>query len=100
MEALFSPRKVWGDESFRPLIESMRVTGPDVFAKYERTIRKFAYGDFQRRRHACRLSLDLAGLRHSGRFDPVMTGAATLLATKYAERFEGDALIEHLFAKE
>lgn len=100
VEALFSPRKEWRDTRYRALVENTRVTGADVFAKYERTIRKFAYGDFKRRRHACRLALNLDGLRRDGRFEPVMTDIEKVLATKLATQFEGEELLEHIFGKE
>lgn len=72
VEALFSPVKVWGGaaSNWQPFLESMRVTGGDVFAKYQRTIRKFCYGDEKRRRHAIRLAGNLAELRWEGRCEP------------------------------
>jgi hypothetical protein len=69
-------------EKWAPFIESLRVTGPEVFAKYERTITKFCCGDFKRRRHAVRLSFNLADLRESGRFDPEMS----LTQVRYADK--------------
>lgn len=100
VEALFSPLKVWHDERFRALIEGSRVCGSSVFEKYERTIRKFAFGDFKRRRHACRLAMNLAELRAHGRFNPVMSHDQVMQATAAADRYEGDALLAHLFDKE
>ena len=103
VEAMFSPFKGWGggmEHIWGPMIEGHRITGPEVFAKYERTIKKFCFGDFKRRRHACRLSLNLASLRAEGRFNPVMTQAEALMATKYAEVFEGHELIDTLTGRE
>lgn len=103
VEAMFSPFKGWGEgmeRAWGPMIEGHRITGAGVFEKYERTIKKFAFGDFKRRRHACRLSLNLAALRENGRFNPVMTETEAMLATKYAETFEGKALLDHLFGQE
>ena len=75
LEALFSPVKQWGpgmESKWGPYLAGFRVTGSEVFEKYERTIKKFCYGDFKRRRHACRLAFNLGELRHSGRFNPRM----------------------------
>lgn len=103
VEAMFSPVKEWApgmDHVWGPMVEGHRITGADVFKKYERTIKKFCFGDFKRRRHACRLSLNLAGLRRDGRFSPVMTQVEALLATKFAEAFEGETLLNHLLGQE
>ena len=97
LEALFSHQKVYEPgmrEKWGPFIESLRVTGSDVFAKYERTITKFCYGDFKRRRHAVRLSFNLADLRESGRFDPEMSLTQVRYADKMAGMYEGDELKE------
>ena len=97
LEALFSHQKVYEPgmrEKWGPFIESLRVTGSDVFAKYERTITKFCYGDFKRRRHAVRLSFNLADLRESGRFDPEMSLTQVWYADKMAGMYEGDELKE------
>lgn len=95
VEALFSPFKEWTVEGlpYRPMIESMRVAGADVFDKYERTIRKFAHGDLKRRRHAARLALNLASLRATGRFDPVLPPQEAARITRLAQRLEGAALL-------
>lgn len=90
VEALFSPHKKWGDESYRPLIDSYRITGQEVFEKYERTITKFAFSDFKRRRHAARLAINLQQLRESGRIIPTLTedqrDRVTRLATEHVGR--------------
>lgn len=72
VEALFSPYKEWNEDFayMKPFLDNMVVCGSEVYAKYERTIKKFCYGDFKRRRHACRLFLNLRELRQSGRFNP------------------------------
>lgn len=102
-EALFSPFKQWADTDaahrWRPMLESMRVCGGDAFAKYERTITKFCYGDFKRRRHAIRLTVNLMGLRLSGRFSPVATPQQVETWTKRAERYEGDAMRDWLLPR-
>lgn len=98
VEALFSPLKVWGDAglAYRAMCESFRVCGGDVFAKYERTIRSFAHGDFKRRRHAVRLHQNLCDLREHGRFCPTMTGLERGKATRLALHHTGDALLNRL----
>lgn len=101
VEALFSPVKEWADTAaaarWRPLIEGARVGGPEVFEKYERTIRKFCYGDFKRRRHAVRLRLNLDELRWMQMVDWVqlsdlLVGKCNRLATEC----EGDDLAKEL----
>lgn len=101
VEALFSPVKEWADtpaaRKWRPLIENARVGGGDVFEKYERTIRKFCYGDFKRRRHAVRLRMNLDDLRWHQRVDWVRL--SDLMAghcTRVAARFKGDELAQEL----
>jgi hypothetical protein len=87
LEAMFSPRKVWNPD-FKWLAtytNSFYATGPDVISKYERTIKSFAHADdFKRRRHACRLWLNLQDLRKYGRFNPVMTPEQIAWATEVA----------------
>ena len=96
VEALFSRRKVWVNQDYRAMIEGARVGGAEVFAKYERTIKKFCYGDFKRRRHAVRLRFNLEGLRNEGRFNPEMTGTEIAFANAAANVLKGDALLEKL----
>lgn len=89
VEALFSPYKVWGSSPeatyFRPYLSSLRVQGADVFAAYERTIKRFCHGEFKQRRHAVRLALNLSDLRSEGRFNPVMSPFHIQWATRLAE---------------
>jgi hypothetical protein len=94
VEALFSPYKAWNPafNHFRPFIENAVVCGSAVYEKYERTIHKFCYGDYKRRRHAVRLSQNLDGLRRDGRFNPVMTEGDKGTAEYLAEHMEGDDL--------
>lgn len=98
-EALFSPVKEWApgmEAKWGAYINGLRVCGGDVFAKYERTIRKFCYGDFKRRRHAFRLLGDMNELRRNGRFDPMMYMWEVKYATALAIEHEGDALVKRL----
>lgn len=99
VEALFSPYKQWNPDYdyLRPMLEAYRVTGSEVFAKYERTIKKFCYGDFKRRRHAVRLAFNLDDLRAEGRFNPVMDPYRRDVAGTWAEMYEGDDLAMRLF---
>jgi hypothetical protein len=97
-EALFSRKKEWTPEgkSYRPMIESYRVYSQDVVQKYERTIVKFSFGNFKRRRHAVRLSFNLAELRNWGKFDPTMTEEQIKLANFLAECYTGEDLLPWL----
>lgn len=102
VEAIFSQEKVWApgmEEKWGALVSGFRVTGGDAFAKYERTIKKFCFGDFKRRRHACRLALNLADLRESGRFNPRLSESAVLLCNGYAKVLEGKDLVKALLDK-
>jgi hypothetical protein len=94
VEAMFSPYKSWTEEGqwLKPVVERTRIAGPDVFAKYERTIRAFVFGDFKRRRHAVRLTLNLASLRECGRFNPAMDQHAIDFANELAEKYKGEEL--------
>lgn len=94
VEALFSPYKMWNPDFSHliPFIESAVVCGGPVYEKYERTIHKFSFGDFKRRRHAVRLSQNLAGLRELGRFNPVMTEGEIAAANTLAQGLEGEPL--------
>lgn len=99
LETLFSPYKEWNAdyEHLRPYVEGWVVTGREVFAKYERTIKKFSHSEeFKRRRHAVRLTQNLSGLRRGGRFDPVMTAEEILQANDWAENYRGDDLVRRL----
>lgn len=96
LEALFSPVKAWENDQFKPFIESQLVTSPDAFAAYERTIRKFAFGDFKRRRHGARLSQNLTALREFGRFNPRMTHAQIQFVNEYATTMSGNAFLRGL----
>lgn len=92
VEALFSNQKIWYNDKYRPLLDNLFITGGEVFAKYERTIKKFCYGDFKRRRHACRLRLNLQDLREYGRFDPELTETQKIMCNAFAKLYEGDEL--------
>jgi hypothetical protein len=100
VEALYSPVKEWADNDvarrYGPLLRSVRVGGGEVASKYERTIRKFAYGDRKRRRHAARLKLNLDDLRdgHTPRIQLHPTVAAW--CGRVADEYEGDALARYL----
>jgi hypothetical protein len=97
VEALFSPYKVWHSRpELKDYLESMRINGPEVYAKYERTIKRFCFGDFKRRRHAARLALNLADLRAYGKFNPVMSPTQIRYAGLAAERYKDEQLWEYL----
>jgi hypothetical protein len=95
VEALFSPVKEFtpsGAAKYGAYLEGFRITGSEVFAKYERTIHKFCFGDFKRRRHAARLALNLADLRLYGRFNPRLSEDNVKTITWVAATLEGDEL--------
>jgi hypothetical protein len=71
LEALMSQEKVYEAEEYRPFLENARVPAAGVRVKYIRTIKKFCFEDFKRRRHAVRLGYNLADLYAlDGRFNP------------------------------
>lgn len=94
VEALMSDQKVWHsrEKSISPFLDRMKICGPEVFTKYERTIRAFSFGDEKRRRHAVRLAQNLSQLRKHGRFNPRMTEQQADMARKWAGMMEGEAL--------
>ena len=99
-EALFSNQKDWEpgmEEKWGPMLQNFRLGG-EAFRKYERTIKKFCFGDFKKRRHACRLAINLHEMRVSGRgqFDPRLHPIDRSLCEGYAKIFKGDALCEQL----
>ena len=93
VEAAFSP-VAWVHPQYRPMFNNMVVTGADVFARYRRTIHSFSHGDLKKRRHAVRLGLNLADLRRSGRFNPVLTDEQKQYVLNFAEHYEGDELFD------
>lgn len=98
LEAIFSPVKEWPNRKhmYRRYIESWVIGSPDAFAAYERTIRKFAFGDFKRRRHGVRLAQNLGALRHLGRFNPRMSTKEISYANQLANELAGNALLRRL----
>lgn len=94
VEALFSPLKIWTELGlrYRPMLDGYRIYGEDVFAKYERTIKRFCFGDFKRRRHAVRLAWNLEDMRAIGTFNPQMTPADVWMANHLAESLDGNEL--------
>lgn len=96
VEALYSQEKVWYNSRYRDLLEGITVTGPEVHAKYRRTIRKFCFGDFKRRRHACRLFINLQELIKYGKIEPRLSEAHVKMCNDYAQSYEGDELWDSL----
>lgn len=98
LEAMFSPIKAWATtpHPYQRYIENWIISGPNVFHAYERTIRKFAFGDFKRRRHGVRLSQNLTALRALGRFNPKMSVAQIQEANEYATTMSGNAFLRGL----
>lgn len=98
-EALFSPVKEFEPgmrEKYGAYLDGFRVMGGEVFAKYERTIRKFSYGDFKRRRHAARLALNLRDLRLCGRFNPQLDEDQIKHVNNVANAYSKDDLAGYL----
>lgn len=99
VEALFSKHKVYEpgmEEKYGAFLDGLYIEGGEVYAKYERTIKKFSFGDFKKRRHACRLALNLHDLRKYGRFDPTLTPTAAALCAGYAKTLSGKELLDQL----
>lgn len=92
-EALFSP-EAWVHPQWEPMFRGVRVAGEEVFRKYRRTIKKFAYGTPKQKRHAMRLGYNLADLRDYGRFNPVMTPGQITTATAVSELYWGKSLVD------
>lgn len=92
IEALFSDEKVFLQPEYAPHLADLRLTGTDIITKYRRTIKKFSFGDFKRRRHAVRLASNLTDLAENGRFDPRLTHREAALAGSLAENLAGNAL--------
>lgn len=96
VEALFSERKEYAPgmyEKYGHMLDNLYIGGAEVYAKYERTIKKFSHSeDFKRRRHACRLSLNLHTLRNYGRFNPELSQPAITLCDNYARVLKGEEL--------
>ena len=92
-EALFSP-SAWVHPDWKPMLSGWRVTGEDAFSKYRRTIKKFSYGTPKQKRHAMRLGYNLAELRKTGRFNPVMTPGQITTATAVSELYSGQSLCD------
>lgn len=95
LEALFSRKKIYFNENYRPMIEACTVpVNLDLAEKYRRTIHKFSFGTLKQRRHAMRLAINLGDLRAFGRFNPTLHQIKVDFIAREAEQFEGDALYE------
>lgn len=89
VEALFSPVKQVHPE-WAAFFEGYRVTSPEAFRAYERTITKFAHwGDEKRQRHAIRLALNLRDLRRNGRFNSRLSAREVAMVRKFGATQEG-----------
>lgn len=75
LEAMFSNMAVVDEISeFRNDFK----TGTQVYSRYLRTIKSFAYADkdpYKRKRHAMRLAINMNQIRKDGRFNPTLTPA-------------------------
>lgn len=88
VEALFSRVKAV-DPEYEAFFANYRVTSPEAFRAYERTITKFAHwGDIKRQRHAIRLAFNLRDLRSKGRFNPTLHPAQVRAVKLFGETQE------------
>ena len=92
-EALFSPQK-YVQPDYEAYFNNIRVTGYEAFAKYRRTIHAFSYGNTKQRRHAVRLGYSLAGLKESGRFNPVLTEDQRRMCLMLPHLYSGQSLFD------
>ena len=100
VEALFSQKKDWASgmqEKYGAMLDRLYIEGGEVFAKYERTIKKFAHSEVVKKRvHAARLSLNLTALRNHGRFNTTLTQMEATMCKAYGKTFIGNDLLELL----
>ncbi len=89
VEALFSPFKVWEAEEYRPFLDHAVIPAGAVREKYMRTIKKFSFEDFKRRRHAVRLGFSVIGMQSEGRFNPRLSPMQIIEATDLANNLWG-----------
>lgn len=84
LEALFSPCKEI--DKLSHIKDSINIQNNTVYKTYVRTIRNFWRHDiFKIRRHAVRLSLNLADIIETGRFSPYLSDADKSLVNWLAE---------------
>lgn len=74
IEALFSRRKYWHDELYRPMIDNLRPNIPNAHITFARTIKKFKLSNNPKKvKAALRLELQLEALLRDGYFNPELT---------------------------
>ena len=97
VEAMFSPYIEYSKEGekYRSMIESVRINGPDVIEKYERTIKAFCFGNLKKRRHAIRLNINLYQLKTIGRFNPRLSEQEIDIINLYST-YEDEELLKFL----
>lgn len=84
IEALNSPVKEVAPE-YASFFDGIRAYSPLIEETYDRTIRHLANGDtYKKRRHACRLALNLLELRRYGKFNPSLSARQVKLVNELA----------------
>lgn len=97
VEALYSRQKTYHNPAYAPLIENTVVMpGNGVHEKFLRTIKKFSFGDYKRRRHAIRLSFLLLGIRKAERPDPTLDPLTVSFVNSLATHRKDNSLFEVL----
>lgn len=96
LEALFSP--VPEVDLLTDFRNSYTVNLPAAVRTYRRTMRNFASDDstFKKRRHACRLAINLGTIMKYGRFNPTMTEGEVAEATHFAMLMSGEDPMPYL----
>ena len=95
LEAMFAPNPLV--DNLAPLRNAYRAGGP-VRETYARTITNFVKdGEFKRRRHALRLSLNLRDLMRYGRFNPVVKPHQKMWMDTVAKVLGDDDLLDLAF---
>lgn len=97
VEALYSRQKVYHAPEWAPFFESYIIRpGAGVRRKFVRTIKKFSFLDFKRRRHAVRLGFLLHGIESGKRPNPTLNPLEVSVANLMASQLEGQELFETL----
>lgn len=98
VEAVFSHKKDWTNEDWRPMFDSFRVPVSAVRAKYMRTIRAFIGTDTQKsRQHAVRLGIALRDLRrNNGWYSPTLNDERRRLVQDTALAYSGEELLQKI----
>lgn len=84
LEALNSPIKEVSSD-YAAFFGALRLYSTQIEETYDRTIRHLSTGEtFKKRRHACRIALNLTDLRKYGRFNPSLSDEQVRLVNELA----------------